>query len=108
MKIINLGRGQGKTTRLLYASEFNNIPILCRNYASRDYLVDKAQRLGLHIPEPVILDQITSKKIAGSELVDKDMFVDDADWVLQGLLNYLGMKGTVKAVTLTSDEQLEV
>ena len=31
MKIINLGRGQGKTTRLLYASEFNDMPILCSN-----------------------------------------------------------------------------
>ena len=29
MKIINLGRGKGKTTRLLYASEFNDAPILC-------------------------------------------------------------------------------
>lgn len=28
MKVINLERGKGKTTRLLYASEFNNMPIL--------------------------------------------------------------------------------
>jgi hypothetical protein len=27
MKIINLPRGGGKTTRLLYASEFHNAPI---------------------------------------------------------------------------------
>ena len=41
MKIINLGRGQGKTTRLLYASEFQNIPILCKDWsAKRDLCVE--------------------------------------------------------------------
>ena len=39
MKIINLGRGQGKTTRLLYASEFNDIPILCANHAMKEHLI---------------------------------------------------------------------
>ena len=36
MKIINLGRGQGKTTRLLYASEFNDTPILCANMKHKE------------------------------------------------------------------------
>ena len=108
MKIISLGRGQGKTVRLLYASEFNDTPILCTTYTSRDYLVSKAQRLGLHIPEPIVLDQIISKKTAVSKLVNKDMLVDDAELVLQGFLNYFGMKGKIKAITLTSDKQLEV
>ena len=37
MKIINLGRCQGKTTRLLYASEFNNIPILVATFQQKDF-----------------------------------------------------------------------
>lgn len=44
MNIINLGRGQGKTTRLLYASEFNDALILCATHSQKDHLVDMAKK----------------------------------------------------------------
>lgn len=34
MKIYNLPRGSGKTTRLLYISDYNKIPILSAKYMS--------------------------------------------------------------------------
>ena len=51
MKIINLPRGYGKTTRLLYASEFNDTPILCSNDTQKKHLISMAKELGLQINE---------------------------------------------------------
>lgn len=101
MKIINLGRQQGKTTRLLYASEFNNTPILCATYQQKRYLMDMAKELRLHIPEPIYVGEIAK----GGEILDNDILIDEAPWVLQMLLKNMGMRGEVKAITLTSDDR---
>ncbi len=100
MKIINLGRCQGKTTRLLYASEWNDIPILCATYLQKQYLMDMAKRLGLQIPEPIYVGEMFKE----NSVMDKDILIDEAPWVLQMLLKNMGMRGEVKAITLTSDE----
>ena len=104
MKIINLGRGQGKTVRLLYASEWNDTPILCANSMQKKYLVDKSKELGLQIPEPITTSDIVSGKLKEGVIRDRDILVDEAPMMLQSLLNALGLKGEVKAITLTSDE----
>lgn len=103
MKIINLPRGQGKTMRLLYASEWNDTPILCTTHSQKEYLIDTAKRLGLNIPEPIVASKIAEKQISREE-ANKDLLVDEAHWVLQSLLKSMGMRGEVKAITLTSDE----
>lgn len=99
MKIINLGRCQGKTIRLLYASEWQNIPILCANHCQKEYLKEKARDLGLKIPEP-----ITPSSLARGKTEHKDILIDEAPLVLQSLLKELGVMGEIKAITLTSDE----
>jgi hypothetical protein len=104
MKIINLGRGQGKTTRLLYASEFQNVPILCRDYNAKRNLLYRAQELGLNIPEPIAVSDLTNNTIKTSDLKDKNIFVDEAHWVLQSLLNSMGMRGEIQAITLSEKE----
>ena len=104
MKIINLGRGQGKTTRLLYASEFNDIPILVATFQQKDLLVNRASILGLKIPEPIVVSELTTDRIRNSNAVKKDLLVDEAPMVLQIILNQLGMNGSVKAITLTEQE----
>lgn len=104
MKIINLPRGQGKTIRMLYASEFNYAPIICSTYAQKDYLLNQAEKLGLNIPEPIVASEITSNRIRGSKAADMNLLVDDAHWVLQSLLKSLGMRGEVKAITITEEE----
>ena len=104
MKIINLGRGQGKTTRLLYASEFQNVPILCKDWNAKRDLLRRAQELGLNIPEPIAASDLTHETIRSSDLVDKNIFVDEAHWVLQRLLNSMGMMGEIKAITLSEKE----
>lgn len=104
MKVINLGRGQGKTTRLLYASEFQNIPILCKDWNAKRNLLNRAQELGLKIPEPIAASDLTYEAIRGSDIAEKDMLVDEAHWVLQRLLNSMGMRGEIKAITLSEKE----
>lgn len=105
MKVINLGRGQGKTLRLLYASEWNGIPILCASSSQKEYLIDMAKSLGLNIPEPITAWDLTSATIKTKDILkEKDMYVDEAHWVLQSLLKSMGMRGELKAVTFTSDE----
>lgn len=105
MKIINLPRGCGKTTRLLYASEFQDIPILCATCTQKDYLVSQAEKLGLVIPEPIVVSEITSNRVRGSNAAKMDLLVDEAPMVLQTLLNSLGMMGEVKAITLTEEDR---
>ena len=104
MKIINLGRGQGKTTRLLYASEFNDIPILVATFQQKDSLVNRAGVLGLKIPEPIVVSELMTDRIRNSNAVKKDLLIDEAPMVLQIILNQLGMNGSVKAITLTEQE----
>ena len=107
MKIINLSRQQGKTTRLLYASEFNNIPILCATHVMKEHLIYMARTLGLKIPEPIAASEITTDRIRESKAVDKDLLVDEAPLVLQNLLSSMGMRGEIKAITLTSSDELK-
>ena len=105
MKIINLGRGQGKTIRLLYASEWQDIPILCATYTQKQHLIDTAKRFGLNIPEPIVASEIATSEIITSKAIDKDLLVDEAPLVLQNLLKSMGMRGEVKAIALTSDDK---
>ena len=102
MKIINLGRGQGKTTRLLYASEFNDTPILCCNETHKKHLLYRAKELHLDIPEPIIVSDFFSQKIRGKRI--EEILVDDAEWVLQQLLYSMGLHSEIKAITLTERE----
>lgn len=104
MKIINLGRGQGKTTRLLYASEFNGFPILCATFQQKSLLMDMANKLGLEIPEPIAVTQLTKDTIQSSDVEHADLLIDEAPMVLQALINQLGMYGDIKAITLTEKE----
>ena len=104
MKIINLPRGNGKTTRLLYASEFNNIPILCASQTSKQHLLDTAKRLKLNIPEPIAPSDVTMGGVFKTSMKDQDILVDEAPMVLQSLLSNLGMSGSIKAITLTDEE----
>ena len=105
MKIINLGRGQGKTTRLLYASEFNGCPIVCSTFQQKRHLTDMAKNLSLKIPEPFCVEELSNEYSVKSSIIDKDILVDEAHWVLQALLKNMGMKGEIKAITLHTDEE---
>lgn len=104
MKVINLDRGKGKTTRLLYASEFNDMPILCSTVMEKQLLIAKANEYGLKIPEPITVNDVISNKLRGDKSVDNGVLVDEAPMVFNSLLTSLGVRGGVKAITLTEKE----
>ena len=108
MKIINLPRGCGKTTRLLYASEFNDSPILCMSQAAKQHLLDSAKRLKLKIPEPITPSDVTMGSVFKTSIRDKDILVDEAPMVLQSLLSFIVMICDIKAITLTDEENTKM
>lgn len=102
MKIINLGRGQGKTTRLLYASEFNNTPILCANMKHKEDLIRRAREMNLFIPEPICAHEIFSDYTKGKDI--REVLVDDMELVFQQMLHNIGFHSEVKAMSITNND----
>ena len=100
MKIFDLKRGGGKSTRMLYASEYHNAPIICVTDVQKDSLKSKAKELGLDIPEPICIGDIGD---ARTSLNTTDVLVDEMPLVLQRLLSRYGSYHIVGG-TLTSDE----
>lgn len=76
MKFIGLSRRCGKTIRLLYASEFNEIPILCATHEQKHRLMEQAKKIGLNIPEPLSVYDLTH--LTRADFIDKDILVDEA------------------------------
>ena len=101
MKIFNLGRGQGKTTRMLYASEFNDAPIICPTEESKRYLIEQAKRLNLNIPTPMtVYDAMTNG--ARGERFNK-VLVDEMNYVLKFMFRYI-LNTDVIGGTITTDK----
>lgn len=104
MKIYNLPRGSGKTTRLLYISDYNKIPILCANINSKNLIRQMAYKQGLNIPEPICVSDLEK----GKNLPYKEVLVDEAFEVLRCLISHI-QKGDVKigAVTFTEVDNID-
>ena len=91
-KIFNLPRGYGKSTRMLYASEFTSIPILSMN---KEYLKDLAQRYKIEIPEPIsVNDYLKDRAKYPKVLVDEALLI---------LKEFLG-RTEIVGITLSDDE----
>lgn len=84
-KVFNLPRGSGKSMRMLYASEFAAVPILCVN---KDYLKDLAQRYGIKIPEPISVDDYVRDKAKYPKVL-----IDEALCVLKDFLPHTEILG---------------
>lgn len=83
MKIYNLKRGQGKTTRLIVLSEFNKVPILCIDAQHRKIIKDMANRLGAKIPEPITISELPNLRGA---ITRTDYLIDEAPQFLARLI----------------------
>ena len=86
MRIFNLGRGKGKTIRMLYASEFNNTPIVCDNDTRKRYLIETAKCMNLNIPEPISISDIICGRTKGKKF--NKILVDEIDNVLREILRF--------------------
>ena len=101
MKIFNLSRGRGKTTRMLYASEFNNAPILCTTGADKKYIMDMAKWHNINIPEPITIADIVNNRTTGKNI--NEVLVDEVDWVFSQLLSHLGLKMIGGTITIDKE-----
>ena len=88
MKIINLERGQGKTTMLIKLSATHNTPIICSSFASKSYILNKAREMGLTIPEPINVRNCDMPYILRGLNINSNcgVLVDDLECVLQYFL----------------------
>lgn len=98
-KVFNLPRGTGKSMRMLYASEFNNLPILCANRSSKESLVDTATSYKIKIPEPITVDDFIQNKHKYPNVL-----IDEALSVLKMFLGRTNIVG----LTLSDDDMSEV
>ena len=101
MKIFNLNRGCDKTTRMLYASEFNNAPIVCCVDSQKTYLINQAKNLKINIPEPISVSDIICNRTRGKHF-DK-VLVDEVDDVLREILRF-AINANMIGGTITTEE----
>ncbi|MDE6284757.1 MAG: hypothetical protein K2M17_03340 [Bacilli bacterium] len=83
MKIYNLKRGGGKTTRLLCISEYTNTPILCIDQTHKNLIKNQARKFDMKIPEPITISELES--VYGSD-IESDYIVDEAIAYLQAII----------------------
>lgn len=80
MKVYNLGRGQGKTARILTVSEYEKRPIICATEDAKHTLLAYAERYGYKIPTPLTVNDLKAHKVDRGE---PEYLVDEALSLLQ-------------------------
>lgn len=102
MKIFNLQRGNGKTIRMLYASEFNNAPILCKTDIHKNYITNMAKQYKIDIPEPITVYDITQSRLNSYQ--NDNILVDDMECILKDLLKkYFGFNMIGGTITINNE-----
>ena len=105
MKIIQGGRGSGKTYTLVQLSHLSGYPIMTRSICNKKYIQTMADQLGLTIPEPIVF---RSKQDTRGKLLPPDkVLVDDLDgWLSDIVSDYFG--SAVTAATMNIDDNQNV
>jgi hypothetical protein len=100
---ISIGRGGGKTLKLIKQSAETGIYILVKNRQRAFELRKQAQKLGYDIPFPITVEEWvrSSTKFAGSCIRRDGIYVDDGEDVLQEFLKGL----EIHEITLTANEK---
>lgn len=99
MKIYNMERGSGKTTRLIYISEYSDIPILCTTVDAKEQIQALASELKCIIPEPISINDLLNKN---SNLRLNEVLVDEAFNVLSEVLKKVGINN-IGAITVSEE-----
>ena len=101
MKIIQGGRGSGKTYTLVQLSHLSGYPIMTRSRCSKEYIQTMADQLGITIPEPIVFR--SKQDTRGKLLLTDKVFVDDLDgWLSDIVSDYFG--SAVAAATINMDD----
>lgn len=102
MKYIIRGKGNGKTTQLLYAAHTMDIPIIVPDYAHKNNLEKRAKDLGL---DGLRIQAFTERTMAGEFKPDDTILIDDAEQIIERALSSF-FRCKIGAVTLT-DEKMD-
>ena len=97
MKYLIKGRQQGKTSKLIIASEVTGYPILVLDEERRRFIIYMAKEMGCHIPEPISYKR--HKRCVDGLHIEK-ILIDDAEKIIESALNAT-LRSEVVAVTLT-------
>lgn len=74
MEILNIPRGRGKTTYLIFRSHVTGYPILCTDRNHCDLIQSKAKYMDIEIPAPIsVKDYISPGKHKSKVLVDEGL-----------------------------------
>lgn len=102
MKVLIRPRQRGKTAELIKESYENQTYILTLNRKRADNINRQAERMGLHIPNPVTLeDYKRTNGFQGSFI--KEILIDDADDILKEIFRRV----EIKTITMTDREPKE-
>lgn len=96
MNIIYKNRGMGKTTRLMYLSEYMQIPIIVGDEKRKQWLIDTAKRFDIDMPKPMSLLEWQSTKPNPEKIL-----IDDAEYILQRLFE----KSYIEAFTMSNEKE---
>lgn len=84
MEMIFMKRGEGKTTKLICMSYLNKIPIVVSNLKQAEYIKNKANSMGLEIPDPIGANiNSLSEHLLGTGI--KEVYVDNAEFMFKNL-----------------------
>lgn len=83
MKIIRAGRGQGKTTELIKKSNEEWKYIICADRKRVNNIVNMAKKMGLDIPYPITISELSLSK--GQKM--DGVLIDDIEDILQYLID---------------------
>ena len=96
MQLIVKDRGAGKTHMLIQTSAVTGYPIVCFSEFQASLVKEKAELLGLDIPDPISIKQLRNENIS-TQMRDK-VLVDDVQMIIDyALAEYLGVKKVVEA-----------
>ncbi len=101
MKIFRMGRGEGKTSRLIEESANTGVPIFAIDEHHCHSLMEKANVMGYKIPSPVTFDDLPT----ATNVPFDTIIVDDAEYTLPAILSYfLGITITAEAFSTNTLE----
>lgn len=100
MRIWNKPRGYGKTTRMLYASEYTGKSIVVSTKDQAHTLEATAKRLGLLIPKVLCVSDFIDR----DNYCSKEILIDEAFDVFQTLITAVRPGIRISDATLTCNE----
>lgn len=99
MKVYDLPRGYGKTTRLIYLSEYYQYPILCFSRAAVENIKTICRNNEIDIPEPITFQDYMSDLRSRKLRPENGVLIDEALLCLQSIIPQ-----EIIAVTLTNED----